>query len=305
MAILSVPERHASASLAPPEGPDPLMLTRCPLATWRPLPESASEPLITPTQLIFHTMVGTLAGTEAMFRDRSSLESHYGLGCKRCPGGAELRQWMQLDRQADANRAANARAHSIETCDHFTGGTYTNPPWDADQVAKLIALGRWECANFAIPRRICRTPTDPGLGWHGMWDNTSFELPDGTSPWSPSAGKTCPNPTRAAQLRTVIFPAIIAGTNPEDIMTPAQEAKLDTLNAAVAKLRQDLTVFGTPGLHDTVEDAANRQRAALAKLDELLLAADGLSDAQLDALAARVAGRLGRLSGTVTLTAAA
>jgi hypothetical protein len=280
------------------------MLTRCPLAAWRPLPEFASEPLITPTQLIFHTMVGTLAGTERMFRDASSLESHYGLGCRRCPSGAALWQWMQLDRQADANRAANARAHAVETCDHFTGGTYTNPPWDPDQVHMLIELGRWECDHFAIPRRICRTPTDPGLGWHGMWDNTRFELADGTSPWSPSAGKSCPNPTRRAQLLTIIFPAIIAATNPEDIMTPAQEAKLDTLNAAVAKLRQDLTVFGTPTLNATVEESAKRQRDTLAKLDDLL-AADGLTPAELETLATRVAARLGRLSGTVTLAAAA
>jgi len=280
------------------------MLTRCPLAAWRPLPEFASEPLITPTQLIFHTMVGTLAGTEAMFRDRSVLESHYGLGCMRCPTGAALWQWMQLDRQADANLTANVRAHAIETCDHFTGGTYPNPPWDTDQLRMLIALGRWEVDHFAIPRRVCRTPDDPGLGWHGMWDNTRFELADGTTPWTSSAGKTCPNPTRRAQLLTIVFPAIIAATNPEDIMTPAQEAKLDTLNAAVARLRQDLTVFGTPSLNATVEEAATRQRAALTKLDELL-AADGLTPADLDALAARVAVRLGRLSGTVTLTAAA
>jgi hypothetical protein len=284
------------------------MLTRCPLAVWRPLPEFASEPLIVPTQLIFHTMVGTLAGVEAYFRDRTSVESHYGLGCRRCPTGAELRQWMQLDRQADANRTANVRAHSVETCDlHYTAAVpYTNPPWDPDQVAKLIGLGRWECDTFAIPRRICRTPNDPGLGWHGMWDNTAFELSDGSTPWSPSPGKSCPNPTRRRQLVDIIIPAIIAGDT-EDIMTPAQEAKLDTANAAIARvatglaaLRQDLTVFGTLSLNDSVENSATRERLTLTKLDQLLATA-GLTPAQAEALAVRVATLLGTLAGTIVI----
>jgi hypothetical protein len=287
------------------------MLTRCPFAAWRPLPEFASEPLITPTQLIFHTMVGTLAGTEAYFRDKTSIESHYGLGCRRCPTGAALWQWMHLDRQTDANRTANVRAHSVETCDlHYSPPVpYTNPAWDADQLRMLIALGRWECANFAIPRRICRTPNDPGLGWHGMWDNTAFELADGSTPWTPSAGKTCPNPTRRRQLIDIVIPAIIAGPG-EDIMTPAQEAKLDAANTALAKvavglaaLRQDLTVFGTTSLKETTEHSAKRERDTLDKLDDLLArpAAVGLTPEQAEALAGRVAELLGTLSGTVVI----
>jgi uncharacterized coiled-coil protein SlyX len=289
------------------------LLTRCPLAVWRPLPEFQSEPLITPTQLIFHTMVGTLAGTEGYFRDKTSIESHYGLGCKRCPVGAALWQWMNLDRQTDANRTANVRAHSVETCDlHYTtAANYSNPPWDGDQVAKLIALGRWECDNFAIPRRICPTPDSPGLGWHGMWDNTRFELVDGSTPWTPSAGKSCPNPTRRRQLVEIIIPAIIAGHDAEDIMTPAQETKLDTANKALATvatglaaLRADLEVFGTKGLEETVEHFAARQREALTKLDALLADPDTavlLTDAQLDALAAKLAARVGHLAGTLEL----
>ena len=40
---------------------------RIPWALWRPLgPQTAS--IINPTVLIFHTMVGYLAGTESMFR---------------------------------------------------------------------------------------------------------------------------------------------------------------------------------------------------------------------------------------------
>jgi hypothetical protein len=234
---------------------------------------------------------------------------------------------MHLDRQGDANRTANVRAHSVETCDlHYTtAANYTNPPWDADQIPKLIQLGIWECDHFAIPRRICRTPDDPGLGWHGMWDNTRFELTDGTSPWSPSAGKSCPNPNRRRQLVDQIIPAIIAG---EDNMTPAQETKLDTANkalvavaAGLAALRRDMTVTNTSNLKQTTDKLYGRAKAGdlqsaaalvvLAKLDVALTelaarptdTAAALTDLQVAAIADQVAAAVEALSldGTVTL----
>jgi N-acetylmuramoyl-L-alanine amidase len=43
----------------------------------------------------------------------------------------------------------------------------------------------------------------------------------------------------------------------------------DEILTALKDLRQDLTVFGTPGLEKSVEDFATRQRDALKKLDQL------------------------------------
>jgi Lysozyme like domain len=43
----------------------------------------------------------------------------------------------------------------------------------------------------------------------------------------------------------------------------------DEILTALKNLRQDLTVFGTPGLPKTVEDFASRQRDTLKKLDQL------------------------------------
>ena len=52
----------------------------------------------------------------------------------------------------------------------------------------------------------------------------------------------------------------------------------------LARMRQDLTVFGTTGLEPTVEDFASRQRETIAAVRRLEAAVAGIN-ARLDALA--------------------
>ncbi len=58
---------------------------------------------------------------------------------------------------------------------------------------------------------------------------------------------------------------LILGTAEEDF----DMATGDEILTALQTLREDLTVFGTPGLEKTVEDFASRQRDTLKKLDQL------------------------------------
>jgi hypothetical protein len=188
------------------------------MAVWNRCP--GTEPAIRPTQFIFHTAVmRDLFDLQDFFCSGRSggVESHFGVGGKWGRSLAQdgmARQWRDTEEQADANRTANVRAISVETCDNAPRFAADIEEWTPKQVQKLVQLGRWALATHGIPARVCRTPDDPGFGWHAMWDNTRFELPDGTTPWTPSAGKQCPGPVRIAQLKRDILPAIFADAEP-------------------------------------------------------------------------------------------
>lgn len=200
-------------------------MARYPEAAWHRCP--GQEPKIRPTQLIYHTAVmRDLIGLRNYFCSGRSggIESHFGVGGRwgTSPDqDGQVEQWRDTEEQADANRTANRRpdgtgAISVETCDNAPQLPSQIEPWTPKQVAALIRLGRWAHEHHGIPLRICRSPDDPGFGWHALWDNTRFEYADGSTPWTPAAGKVCPGPARIEQLKTIVFPAIFAGTDPED-----------------------------------------------------------------------------------------
>jgi len=108
-------------------------------------------------------------------------------------------------------------------------------PWSPEQCVAIIEYGRYLLAKYpTIARRICRSPTDPGIGYHTMWG--------APSPWTPVA-KTCPGPVRIRQFYDVIAPGILStNTEWDDIMASAQDI-VDAINRntqavvdAVAKL---------------------------------------------------------------------
>ena len=168
------------------------------LAVKKPLPEAESQPRIEPRLVIVHTMDGTLLGTDNLFRTQSVFESHFGVGGPT--DGADLDgvifQWMDTDRQADANRNANGFAVSIETSD----GGDPDRPWSPKQLDALVRLIGALCDHYEIPRQICDRAEGSGLGWHVM-----FGAP---GPWTPVA-KTCPGPVRIKQLKDTVFPAVM------------------------------------------------------------------------------------------------
>lgn len=308
-------------------------MARCPFASWRRLP--GTEPPITPRTVIFHTCVGNLTGTDSYFRSGRSggIEAHFGVGGRWGPDlaagldGAAW-QWRDTSEQADANRTANNFAVSIETADNAPRFAADILPWTGAQVDMLVRLGRWLRETHQIPPRVCRSPVDAGFGWHGMWDNTSFELADGTTPWTPSAGKECPGPARISQLRTVVLPAIFADHHPttllEDDVTETQAAQLkrihdalflghaltatplDNLFGDTHRLHQAFIVPGTTNVDQTVELLFARVRAIAAAVpelldDELLAAADlGSARDQLLAALAAVDAAVARVEAHVT-----
>jgi N-acetylmuramoyl-L-alanine amidase len=179
------------------------------LAIKRPLPEATKQRPITPRVVIVHTMVGSLLGTDNLFRNSSGLESHFGIGGPT--DGADrdgaIFQWMDTDRRADANLDANDFAISIETSD----GGDPSRPWSSKQLDALVGLIDALCDHYDIPRRICDRWDGSGLGWHVMFGAPGH--------WTP-VSKTCPGPVRIAQLKNEVFPRVRVGE--EDDMTTDQ-----------------------------------------------------------------------------------
>jgi hypothetical protein len=164
----------------------------------RHLPEWQSQPRMTPTTIIDHSIVGSAEGAWLMFRDGSVLESHFivhkdGL----------IWQLMDTGRQADANLHANDFAISIETEDD---GDPDTQPWTRAQMESLAWLhNKLARVHPSIPRRLCPSEAGGGLGYH-----TLFGAP---SAWTPVA-KSCPGAVRKRQWREVLLPAFISGTAP-------------------------------------------------------------------------------------------
>jgi N-acetylmuramoyl-L-alanine amidase len=162
-------------------------------AEWRPLGAITDEPPITPTVLIFHTMVGFLRGTDAFFRQQGFVgtESTFGLGGSwdgELDGA--LWQWQDMNRQADAQFEGNAYANSVETSD----GGHPTSPWTSKQLESLVRLTVDWCRATGNPAQLVRAPHEHGLGWHEQF-------------WAWNHGDhACPGPIREGQLRTIVIP---------------------------------------------------------------------------------------------------
>ncbi|SOB83129.1 N-acetylmuramoyl-L-alanine amidase [Streptomyces sp. 1331.2] len=173
-------------------------------------PESDAQPAISPTQFIVHSIAAPWSPGRVFeyWRDSTNLESHFAVGFD-----GSLAQFIGTQTRADANAAANRRsdgtgAVSLESASN----TDHSDPWTPAQVEQIVQLGVWLHHEHGIPLRICRTPDDPGYGYHGLF-----------RAWSTS-GTACPGPARIEQWRDVVFPAIVAratGTEPAPDPQPA------------------------------------------------------------------------------------
>jgi len=165
----------------------------CPFATHRLLPESGTQPRITPRVAILHSAAGK-GSLYRFFLERSALESHFWVD-----EDGEIEQYVDTHVRADANLKANGYAISIET----ESTVAATERWTPRQAAAIIRLLEWICDEHPdVTRRQVAAPAGSGIGWHVM-----FGAP---GPWTPVA-KSCPGPARVAQARDEIIPAIVAG----------------------------------------------------------------------------------------------
>jgi hypothetical protein len=215
-------------------------MARCDFAAQHILPDQAGQPTMRATQVIMHSMAIPGATPEDLIARWSQpgtpLESHFIVG-----RDGRAYQLIDTARSADANYHANLRpdgtgAISIETEDNI--GHPDVLPWTPAQVATLVRLALWAEQVHGVPRRQCRSPADPGQGFH-----TLFGAP---SEWTPVA-KTCPGTIRIRQWHEHVLPAIQAGQVPEEApdMTEEQARQLKAVYQA-------LIVPGTTSPEETV-----------------------------------------------------
>ena len=159
----------------------------------RLLPESRTQPRIRPTQLIFHSIVGSAEGAYRYFRTRSSLESTFIV-----KKSGHIIQIMDTERQADANFRANVRAGSVETEDD---GDPNTDPWTQAQLTALLRIARFYHEHHGLPLRQCPAWDASGYGYHRLFPNQ----------WTVSPGKKCPGDIRVRQYRSILLPAIVSG----------------------------------------------------------------------------------------------
>lgn len=249
-----------------------------PAAEWREIPPGPADPPITPRIVVVHTMVGTMAGTEARFRDGSGIEAHFGVAAD-----GRVWQWRDTAVQADAQAAGNGYCISVETED---GGDPARP-WTFAQLRALASLLRWLGDRHQIPMRLVASTSDRGIGYHRQF-----------AEWNPNR-HACPGDVRLAQLTSELLPVLQA----EETAMPLDAADVDAVaDELVKRLGADAT---HPYTGAAIRAAVDRAAAAAAAdhkatSDRLGLVADRLAALEarvaqpvdLETLAALVVGKL-------------
>ena len=234
-------------------------MSRMPGAQWRPLaPNWASQPRMRKYDILcFHTMVGSLWGTDAYFRTGNGVgyngtESHFGTG-----GDGTLVQWQDTDFQADANYNGNPDVLSVENADmgpEFKPWNINDasqvPAFTAAQIERGAQIAVWAHREHGIPLVLIpdTLPGRRGIAYHRQ-GVPGYVVPGGVV-WSTAYKKACPADRRIAQMPLIVARAqqIINGTQEEDdmydeaaraeLLVPLQEvlANARTTNAAVGRL---------------------------------------------------------------------
>ena len=167
-------------------------------AEWRPLKENKTEQLITATQLIYHSGVTKSDSLWGYFqRDDVVVESHLYVDHL-----GSIEQYIDLDRQADANYKANIRAISVETWDN---GDPDHVPWNDAQMRALVDITVQVHRLKHVPILLAPAWDKPGMGGHTRFPE-----------WSNVRGKTCPGLARRSQVAVILnrAKAIVVGTVP-------------------------------------------------------------------------------------------
>lgn len=227
------------------------------IATKRPLGEQTQPRMRAHDFFCFHTMVGSLAGTRAMFQSNGfgGTESHFGTG-----GGGELEQWQDLAFTADANLAGNPVVISVENADLGPGFVRWNtsdggavPAFTDAQLKTLVALGTaaclpgtsagsmhtdcphdWACYHLGIPPTLVADtrPGRRGLAYHAMGVPGNGLVRGGVA-WSTAQGKVCPGARRIRQIRETIVPLISAAVAADALPDVARKPAAPTPPPAV------------------------------------------------------------------------
>jgi hypothetical protein len=247
-------------------------------------------------------MAATFDGTDRGFHDNGyhGLESHFGVA-----GSGRIKQWQDLDFQADANFDGNHRCISIETADK--GETFPQwagsdvPAWTAAQIDTLVGVVRWLCDTFDIPKVLVpdSKPGRRGIAYHRLGIPHSTHKPDAPGgPWlgpggelwtelPKGLGKVCPGDRRIAQLKDVVIPRVQQAGDEDMPLNDADKAFIRD---------QVLDIVRQEGITGNAASAATGVLALVSEIANLDLQLDVDEGALASALAPALTARLGALS---------
>lgn len=275
-------------------------MTSCPLAAWDPLGPQTALRMDSHDIVCLHTMAGTYNGTNAMFHQNGykGTESHFGIA-----GDGRAKQWQDLDYRADANYEGNSRVISIETADmgeDFPIWSGSNvPAWTPGQLDKIVAIVRWCCDRYNIPKQLIPDTQRGrrGIGYHRQGIDGNFGQPfpgrrGAGERWSTGTGKPCPGDRRIRQLIEIVIPRVRGDKEDDDMaMTPKEREALvaDIAKATTARIdaayqksgsviRQESRVLARLGVEDAV-DPEQPLGEWLASVDARLAALEAKHDA--------------------------
>lgn len=152
-------------------------------ALWRPIPHNFTPGGQASVRgVVVHIMAGTLAGTEAWFRNpQAQASSHFGTG----KAGA-LYQWVDTADRAWAQAGGNATWLSVEN-EGKGGDELTEAQLESN--AEVLA---WAHKRYGVPLRLAKSTSDAGLAYHAL----------GGAAWG--GHTSCPGPRIVAQLPQIV-----------------------------------------------------------------------------------------------------
>lgn len=166
--------------------------------------------------ICFHTMVGFLTTTFAMFKQSgfTGTESHFGVGGKwgidRADGlDGAVWQFQDTDFTADANFRGSWHILSVEFADNAPRLASGIEPMTPAQVSAAVELFADLCLLYDIPPVLV---PDTKVGRRGLayhFQGVPPNLVHDGELWS-AAGHECPGPARIHQIKTEIIPKIAA-----------------------------------------------------------------------------------------------
>jgi hypothetical protein len=181
-------------------------------------PESDTQSVIRPTQLILHSLAApwNVDQTYNYWKNSTNLESHFAVAYD-----GDLGQFIGTQTRADANYQANLRPDGTGavSCES-EANVHNTDPWTQAQMNSLIRLGVWLHKEHDIPLRVCRSWTDPGYGYHRMFPQ-----------WALGGSTFCPGDARAAQFHNIVFPGIVSAANGDPL--PQHRGEHNATNVAM------------------------------------------------------------------------
>lgn len=217
-----------------------------------------NDPPIEVIGAILHIASGESTSLYSYFSGPSKgIESHFYV---RRLGFPE--QYRDTHFEADANLKANSfygkdgRRYgyvSIESQGLDRG------EWDAHELEEIKRLLVWLSETHNFPLTKCKTPTDPGVGYHTM-----FGAP---GPWTPVA-KTCPGPDRVRQFNNVLVPWMASTTGGLDLITDDDANRV--AEKVLALMEPRLKAYAADvKLYEAQTDGPDAERAAQATVKAL------------------------------------